>query len=71
MIQITTLAELMYARSIKKSVICPKYSLLKPKPASWVINYSGAILFHMFQSGMYIYDKKEIHFKENKNVSTL
>ena len=40
----------------KKSVISLTAPQLKKRqPAAWVINYSGEILYYLFQQGLYVY----------------
>ncbi len=53
----------LYALSIavdnKQSVYVPKsHAFLKPKPAAFIINLSGAILLRLFRTGMYVYEKQ-------------
>ena len=57
--QISTLSHLMAAVQFKKAVIVPSSpGWSKPRPAAFMINLSGTILYKLFDLGMYIYKKK-------------
>lgn len=64
--QIKTLEGLRRAALDRKSVVVPRcaYGRFgmpwgKPKPAAFMINLSGHMLVHLFNTGMYIYKKEE------------
>ena len=55
--RIKTLWQLQRAAWDKKSVFCPESgSYCIPKPAAWVLNYSGTVLINlMLNRRLYIY----------------
>jgi hypothetical protein len=57
--QITTLERLMELAKEKRSVSVTGYAwpFFKCKPAAFVVNMSGSLIFRMIQSGMYLYEK--------------
>ena len=57
--RIINLHQLRMAVDYKKAITCPKsLNYGKPMPAAFIINMSGAIIFRLFESGMYVYEKK-------------
>ncbi len=59
MTRIHNLPDLQCAVLRKQAVIVPKDRCWdRPRPAAFVLNLSGAILIRLFQSGMFIYEKK-------------
>ena len=60
--RITTLQELHEARRAKRSVCCPSmhvFGKTRAKPAAFVMNMSGHVLWRMIEEGLYIYEKGE------------
>ena len=56
---VTTLNQLHELAVLKKAVYCPHFgNLKKQKPAAFMLNLAGSILRRMFNSGMYVYQKK-------------
>ena len=57
--QIKTLAELEILALEKKSVIVKMggFGSKRIIPAAFVINWQGHFLLHLFQSGIYVYEK--------------
>ena len=58
--RIHNLYGLRAAVKMRMSVICKKphdRSWLRPRPAAFMINLSGAILIHLFDNGMYLFKK--------------
>lgn len=60
--QVTTLARLVELSKEKRSV-CTKNNIhwfgFKYKPAAFVINMSGYMIFKLIEKGLYVYEKKE------------
>jgi hypothetical protein len=54
---VRSLKHLVLAIEKKKAVIVPNTVWAKPKPAAVMINLPGAILYKLFEKGMYIYEK--------------
>ena len=43
----------------RRSVYCPRVNgFTKPKPAAFIIQFSGAMLLRLLKSGMFVYEKK-------------
>lgn len=58
-IKITTLGDLYELAVSKRSVVCPaSHAFSKPKPAGFIINLPGSVIFNLFLSGMFLYEKK-------------
>ncbi len=58
--KINNLDDLILARGNKKSVFVPNDMIwMKPKPAAFMINLAGCVLYRLFRYGMFIYHKKE------------
>lgn len=56
--QVKTLGELMDAARKRQAVIVPKARCFDvPRPAAFVINQTGSLLYRMFQDGIFIYHK--------------
>jgi len=58
--KVESLADLRWLVERRKSVVVPGCCPWnKPKPAAFMIQLSGEILWRLFSRGMYRYDKKE------------
>lgn len=57
--QVYILDELKDAADLRRSVIVPKsFAFNRPRPAAFIINLPGAILYQLFCLGMYVYEKE-------------
>jgi hypothetical protein len=58
--QIKTLKQLKKAVDERKSVVIPKkFAFSKPCSAAFIMNLQGYHLLRLFNSGMFIYEKKK------------
>jgi len=58
--KIETLGDVVECARRKKSLYCPAtIHFSKPKPAAFMINLSGHMLFNLINYGLYVYKKKE------------
>lgn len=55
---IKSLEALAAAAQNRQSVICPGSWLSKPRPAAFVINLPGAMIYKLILGGLYIYQPK-------------
>jgi hypothetical protein len=61
MTRVETLGQLYLARVKRQAIICPNHrAWKKPRPAAFMMNLSGEILYRLFAGGMYIYEKPNI-----------
>jgi len=56
--QITTLSELDLARTMRLCVIVPGTVFNKPRPAAFVMNLQGYIIYRLLLKGMFVYVKE-------------
>ena len=57
--RLRTLSDIVDAVERRKSVVCPGLFPCwhKPRPAAFIINLSGAIIYPMLNKGIYLYEK--------------
>jgi hypothetical protein len=58
--QVTSLMQLKVLSIQKKSVVCyglPPWS--NPKPAAFIMNLQGTVIYRLLKHGMYVYTKGE------------
>ena len=57
--KIETLGDVVECVRRKKSLYCPStIHFSKPRPAAFMINLSGHMLFNMINYGLYVYQKQ-------------
>lgn len=64
--QIMSLADLERARFSKRSVVADWIGLKTPRPAAFIMQWSGELILRLLRSGLYIYEKE----KRNGAVGT-
>ena len=56
--RINNLRELSEARDQKRAVTVPKWMGFRCTPAAFAMNLTGDVLLRMFESGMFVYERK-------------
>jgi len=56
--KINTLKELEAAAQMRQSVTVPGTTFDKPRPAAFVMNLQGHIIYRLFLKGMFVYVKE-------------
>lgn len=57
--RIKTLAQLKTLVKMRRAVKCPYSRCFRgPLPAAFVINLQGAVILSLFESGMYVYQRR-------------
>ena len=56
--QIKTLSDLHLAIAMRLSVIVPGTTFDKPRPAAFVMNLQGVVIYRLFLKGMFVYVKE-------------
>ena len=57
MIQLYSLNDLCDAVREHKAVVAPNTVLSGPRPAAFVMNWSGFVIWNLIQKGLFIYEK--------------
>jgi len=66
--QITCLSDLWTAAYYRRAVVVPTDSTWeKPRPAAFVFNLPGAVIYRLLAAGMYVYQPKPKGNKCNSN----
>jgi len=57
--QIKTIDDIYWLSIERRSVVCKEFANRKPKPASFIINLQGRIIYSLIKKGMWLYKKRK------------
>jgi len=59
-LKVKTLEDLWLLERKRKAVYCPKaFNFRHPKPAAFIMNLPGFLIFQLIIQGLYVYSSKE------------